>query len=178
MDEANKQLVTIASNLEEEYPSEKDLWENSPFRWIARLSSENITTVGKQLSAAYCSEQGLHVEESVDAAEADLLVEGRRAVVKFSVLWPAGVYIFQQYGEQNYEFVFCLGISQQDAHAWIFPRAHIPYDEIAREHGGPPNPANWWVRFPPASPPQWMQAQSGKLSDVCDVFRRYMSEEE
>ena len=175
MDKSVTHLAEIGANLSQEYPYRHRRWAGSPFEWIIKLPSRQKGKIGQQMVAAHCRESGLQVIEGVGDSEANLLIDEHRVEVKFSTLWETGIYKFQQLRDQNYEFIFFLGISPHAAHAWVFPKTEIPFDELPKQHGGKHGTATWWVSFIPNNPPQWMRKQSGNLSEVCDVFLGHLN---
>ncbi len=116
-------LVAIASTLKADYldDSEPDPREGSPFAWIKRLPSRRVGKVGEQLVSGWGAAKGLDVIRTPDP-QADRIIAGRRVEIKFSTLWKAGIYKFQQIRDQDYEFLICLGVSPFDAHCWIIPK--------------------------------------------------------
>ena len=67
-----------------------------------------------------------------------------RTEIKFSTLWAKQFYKFQQIGDQNYEFLVCLGVSPFTAHAWVFEKQFLLQYRLApgtipstRRCGGP-----------------------------------------
>jgi len=80
-----------------------------------------VGVIGEKLVAGWLAAKDCDVMRSPDA-EADRIINGKRAEIKFSTLW-AGFYKFQQLRDQNYEFVICLGVSPFDAHCWAIPKS-------------------------------------------------------
>ena len=173
-DEAVLRLAAHGQQLSEQYLVRKAEWAESPFRWILNLPSRQIGKVGEILVAGIFRDAGLSVHDSVGDTDADILVAGKRVEVKFSTLWENGFYKFQQVRDQNYDFLFCLGISPFDAHAWVFPKSEVPFDELEHQHGGKRGTDTWWITVHPNTPPPWMQVQGGKVGEVCETFRRYL----
>jgi hypothetical protein len=108
-------------------------------------------------------------------SDADRLVNGRRAEIKFSTLWKSGVYKFQQLRDQNYEFVICLGVSPNDAHCWVIPKAEImrrwgARDGVVPQHGGSGGTDTAWLSFDVASVPPWLAAYGGTLAQAARVL--------
>ena len=174
-DEAVLRLAEHGQELSLRYLAQKADWKGSPFQWIHSVpSSRRRGKVGELLAASIFRDAALSVHDSVGDTDADILVAGKRVEVKFSTLWENGFYKFQQVRDQNYDFLFCLGISPFDAHAWVFPKSEVPFGELEHQHGGKRGTDTWWITVHPNSPPHWMQIQSGKVGEVSDTFRRYL----
>ena len=100
----------------------------------------------------------------------DRVVNGINMEIKFSTRWKNGGYTFQQLRDQDYSFVFCLGISPNDVHAWLIPKA-IAWDHATPQHGGKIGKDTKWLSFPADSPPAWLAAYGGSLADVLKIVR-------
>ena len=148
-------------------PQER-LWDVAPFMWIYDKHPDEQEEIGEQLVAGWCAARELNVIRSPDS-DADRLIEGHRVEIKFSTRWENGLYTFQQIRDQNYEYLICIGVSPFDAHAWIFRKSEIPFDQLKHQHGGARGRDTWWLQFRPGNPPSWMKSQSGKLSRVYTV---------
>lgn len=165
-------LAGLSLGLRDEYIKPgKDDWAGSPFAWILTRPSRQRGKIGEQLIAGWCASRNLNVLRSPDS-DADRIIEGRRVEIKFSTLWKSGSYTFQQIRDQYYEILICLGISPFDAHAWIFKKEKIPFDQLHHQHGGARGRDTWWLTFKPDRPPRWMKKQSGRLSEVYRVLAK------
>lgn len=167
-------LVACSETLREEY-GELVLWEGSPFAWIKMRPSRQVGAIGEKLVSGYLATKGFDVTRSPDR-EADRLVNGLRAEIKFSTLWKNGSYTFQQLRDQNYNFVICLGISPFDAHCWVLPKDVIMEKwragEIGPQHGGQAGRDTAWLHVNPNSIPDWLQEWGGDLSKVSSLVSK------
>jgi hypothetical protein len=102
----------------------------------------------------------------------DRIVNGVNLEIKFSTLWQGGGYKFQQLRDQDYEFVFCLGISPERVHAWLIPKG-IAWNHASPQHGGSGGTDTRWFGFQAANPPQWMSEFGGSLSDVLALLKAH-----
>jgi len=171
-------LATIASTLKADYVREgaHDPWAGSPFAWIRTRPSRQVGKIGEQLVAGWCAAKGLDVTSSGDS-EADRVIAGRRVEIKFSTLWESGVYTFQQFRDQNYEFAICLGISPFDAHCWVIPRDVLRQHVIGHrpQHTGRGGTETFWLSFEAASPPTWLAPYGGRLAHAYEILRKWQT---
>ena len=162
-------LSEIAERLRSRYANDIAVWADSPFQWMKPIpSSSQIGKIAEQLVAHWCEAKGFLVARNPDR-EADLVVNGARVEVKYSSLWTAGVYKFQQIRDQNYDYCFCLGVSPFDVHAWYIPKAELMVDrppDLRPQHGGQRGQDTRWLSVDVESPPHWLAPFGGTLSDV------------
>lgn len=166
-------LASIAGSIESDYSDSMDIWNGSPFRWIkAHPSARSKGAIGESLVAGWCAAKGLNVLRSPDS-QADRIIQGRRIEIKFSTLWETGVYKFQQIRDQNYDFVFCLGIAPFDAHAWLIPKAVLLEHVIGHmgQHTGATGTDTAWISVEPERPYAWMEACGGRLKDTFRLIK-------
>ena len=162
-------LSEIAASLKRRYVNEMAVWADSPFQWMKPIpSSSQIGKIAEKLVAHWCEAKGLLVSRGPDR-EADLVVNGARVEVKYSSLWTAGVYKFQQIRDQDYDYCFCLGVSPFAAHAWFIPKAELMVDwppDLRRQHGGRRGQDTRWLSVDVGSPAEWLIPFGGTLSQV------------
>ncbi len=162
-------LAGLAEGLKGDYQTERDLiWSQSPFAWIKRQQSRRKGAIGENLVAGWCAARGINVLRSPDQ-EADRILEGVRAEIKFSTLWATGVYRFQQIRDQNYRILICLGVSPFAAHAWVFEKDFLMSNTgvlagLSHQHGGAAGRDTAWLSVSPAKVHPWMGAHGGDLS--------------
>jgi hypothetical protein len=91
-----------------------------------------------------------------------MIVEEQRLAVKFSRLWEDGSYAFEQIRDDDYDLLFCLGISPFEAHGWLLPKP------VALEYANPHHGRDdvWLPPFSPVSPPDWITDYGGRLEEV------------
>ena len=86
-DQEVRELALYAALLRDEYvKGEPDPWRDSPFGWIKTRPSRQVGAMGDRSVSAWCAAKDFDVVKSPDS-EADRLIEGRRAEIKFSTLW-------------------------------------------------------------------------------------------
>ena len=92
--------------------------------------------------------------------------------IKFSTLWKSGGYKFQQIRDQNYDFVFALGISPFDAHAWVIPKAVLKRHVIGHmgQHTGAAATDTSWLSVKVGEEPHWLMECGGSLTKARDVL--------
>jgi hypothetical protein len=108
-------------------------------------------------------------------SQADRVIAGRRVEIKFSTLWESGIYKFQQFRDQNYEFAVCLGISPFDAHCWVISKAVLRQYVIGHtpQHTGRGGTDTFWFSCNPANPLFWLGTCGGRLADAYDIMRKW-----
>ena len=167
------ELLSSAANfLKGDFPTSKPAWKNSPFEWILNLPSASKGKLGQRLVFQWSALKGLPVDKSPDS-EADMLINGHRVEVKFSTLWEAGFYKFQQIRDQNYEFGVFLGISPFDAHCWVISKAILQEFVIGHmgQHTGSAGTETAWLSVNPKNPPPWLESTGGTLEQAFDVLK-------
>lgn len=169
-------LAAISAQLQPDYvnPEQEAQWKDSPFNWIRARPSRQRGKIGEQLVAGWCAAKGLNVNRSPDG-EADRIIEGKRAEIKFSTLWESGAYTFQQIRDQNYAYAICLGLSPFDAHCWVISKRLLRQHVIGHtgQHRGRLARDTFWFSFPADSPPGWLVSCGGRLSAAFEILRRF-----
>jgi hypothetical protein len=167
-----KLLATAASYLRQNFEEEYMAWVDSPFEWILHLPAGSKGKLGKHLVYQWCALKGLAVDRCSDS-EADMLVNGHRVEVKFSTLWKAGIYKFQQIRDQNYEYSVCLGISPFDAHCWVVSKVILKKYVIGQmgQHTGSGSLETAWISVIPQNPPEWLAPYGGTLEKAFSVLK-------
>lgn len=163
-------VASLSQALQAQYQSENREWEGSPFAWIRSRPSRQVGAIGEKLVARWLAARGFDVTRSGDS-DADRIVEGKRVEIKFSTLWANGGYKFQQLRDQSYDLVICLGVSPFDAHCWVIPKDDVVRlwkveHRIPSQHGGQNGADTAWIGVPVVSPPDWLKAYGGSLSDA------------
>lgn len=164
-------LATAANYIKPDFDRENDEWEGSPFSWVRILPSASKGKLGKRLVYQWCAIKGLSVDRSPDS-EADMLINGHRVEVKFSTLWKANIYKFQQIRDQNYEYIVCLGISPFEAHCWVIDKMMLHHYVIGRlgQHTGAKGQDTSWITVNPNNPPAWLASCGGNLDQAYKVL--------
>jgi len=173
IDDPEFQLIaTIAASLEPAYVrSGADPWEGSPFAWIRTTSSRRRGAIGEALVAGWSAAKGFDVVKS-KKSDADRIIHGHRVEVKFSTLWESGGYKFQQIRDQEYDLLFCLGVSPFGASAWLIPKSALFEHVIGHtgQHTGAGGRDTAWLGFMAAKPPPWLEPFGGTLAGVARVL--------
>lgn len=170
---AYNKLVEIAGSLQSYYRDNSVTWKNSPFQWIkGGISSSQKGKVGKEIVWKFLEEYGFLLDKPPNH-DSDFVVAGKRVEVKLSTLWEGGHYTFQQIRNQDYDILFCLGLSPTSAHAYVAKKSEIVWHKLAHQHSGARGRDTWWISFkPPDCPHGWMQPHNGDLSQICDRLRK------
>ena len=162
----------MAEELNRDYSSQKKEWQNSPFKWILGLTSRQRGAVGEQLVRKFLKEERFAVTDS-PGTDSDISVNGYNVEIKFSTLWQNGGYRFQQIRDQDYDILLCLGISPNDAHAWVVTKSNIVWNEMPNQHGGSRGSDTWWITCHPSqSPYEWLLPSDGDLGKMLKELRK------
>lgn len=169
-DEDVRILASCAATLQADYTAEEKEWAGSPFAWIKTRPSRQIGVIGEKLVSGWLATKGFDVVRSPDS-QADRLINGKRAEIKFSTRWKAGFFKFQQLRDQNYQFAVCLGVSPFDAFCWVIPKATILQqwgsgNGLEPQHGGQAGKDTAWLSVTPGRVPSWLDACGGRLSEA------------
>jgi len=172
-----RMLAAISGTLHHEYETEEDPWHGSPFAWIKQQQSRQRGKIGEQLVSGLLAANGFDIARSGDT-EADRLVNGTRVEIKFSTLWKAGVYKFQQVRDQDYSLMICLGISPFDAHRWAIPKTILLKHVIGKlgQHSGARGRDTAWMSFTPDHPYPWLEGCGGRLRSAIEAMRRHVGD--
>lgn len=162
-------FVQVTEAVSKEYAANLEGWSGSPFAWILTLTSRARGAAGEKIVDSWLTENGFEVRRARHSG-CDRIVDGINIEIKFSTLWKSGGYVFQQLRDQDYEAVFCLGISPAQVHAWLIPKS-IAWQHSVPQHGGSLGTDTKWLGFQAAVPPQWMSKYGGSLGDVLNVLR-------
>lgn len=167
-------LAGCSQNLRDDYVEVDKAWAGSPFAWIKTRPSRQVGVIGEKMVAGYLATKGFDVTRSPDS-QADRIINGARAEIKFSSLWRSGFYKFQQLRDQNYEFAVCLGVSPFDAHCWVIPKPVLMEqwgagNGLEAQHGGKVGKDTAWLTVTPGHEPSWLQKCGGRLADAAQLI--------
>lgn len=176
-------LVEISQELKKVY-SEDNQRRDGPFAWIRQgPRSRQVGKFGEEIVKGWLSRRGFNVSSCGDR-DADLIIEGKRAEIKFSTLWEDGEYRFQQIRDQNYDMVVCLGLSESAGHCWAIPKDELmahwenvrrkdgKKDGIKSQHGGQRGVDTAWIAVRPDNPPEWLKGYGGSLEGAITQLRK------
>lgn len=170
-------LAAIAAALAPDYVNPAtDPWAGSPFAWIVTRPSRQRGKIGEQLVAGWAAAKGLDVT-AAHSSDADRVINGRRAEIKFSTLWTNGIYKFQQIRDQDYDIVVMLGLSPFSASCWVVPKAELVGHAgqligLTGQHGGAAARDTAWLSFPASDPPAWLAPFGGTLAAAYGLLQR------
>jgi hypothetical protein len=160
------QLTDAVSKL---YAADLKRWSGSPFAWILTLSSRSRGAAAEKIVDSWLVGNGFSVRRATHSG-CDRIVNGVNIEIKFSTLWKSGGYKFQQLRDQDYESVFCLGISPAVVHAWLIPKS-VAWQNAVPQHGGSKGKDTKWLVFQADDPPAWLSKYGGSLGDVLTILR-------
>jgi hypothetical protein len=165
-------LAVVANYIKPDLVKENTSWIDSPFEWVLSLPAGTKGKLGKQLIYQWCALKELSVNGSPDS-EADMLINLHRVEVKFSTLWKVGIYKFQQFRDQNYEYSICLGISPYEAHCWVISKHLLKQHVIGHmgQHTGSAGKETAWLAINPNCPPEWLLSCGGNLNSAYIILK-------
>ena len=169
-----QELAAYVQMIRADYKSDElDPWRDSPFGWIKTRPSMQVGAIGEKLVAAWCAAKGFDVVKA-QGTEADRVIEGHRFEIKFSTRWKSGVYKFQQIRDQDYDYLFALGISPYDAHAWVLPKSILREKVIGHmgQHTGADATDTAWLSVKVGAEHAWMKSYGGNLAAVREIISR------
>ncbi|HLA88639.1 MAG TPA: hypothetical protein VJL10_11485 [Anaerolineales bacterium] len=169
-------LASAANFIRPEFEKDKSPWAGSQFEWVLSLPSASKGKLGKRLVNQWCAIKGLSIDSSPDS-QADMMINGHRVEIKFSTLWEASIYKFQQLRDQNYEYAVCLGISPFEAHCWVISKKILKQFVIGHmgQHTGSGGQETAWFAVNPHSPPSWILPFGGTLEQAYRVLKSLSS---
>ena len=159
----------VTDAVSKEYAVSLDRWSGSRFAWILTLPSRARGAAAEKIVDLWLTGNGFIVRRAGQSG-CDRVVNGINMEIKFSTLWKNGGYKFQQLRDQDYESIFCLGISPADVHAWFIPKA-VAWKHAIPQHGGSVGTDTKWLGFQADDPPTWMSEYGGSLADVLAVLK-------
>lgn len=168
-DDYLKRFIEVTNHLSSEYAQRLEPWADSPFAWILTLPSRTRGAVGEKIVTEWLIDNGCKVTRPPHSG-CDRIVNGLNMEIKFSTLWEGGQYVFQQLRDQDYAYVFCLGISPHDVSAWLVPKA-VAWEHAIPQHGGKEGKDTKWLSFQANQVPAWLTPYGGSLASVLKIVQ-------
>lgn len=171
MTESVQRLAELWASVRKEYPeTDYEVWEESPFRELKfEPSSSRKGAFAKRLVERWCKDRGFDVA-AADGDGFDRRVQGYRFQIKFSTEWEQGFYKFQQIRNETYDYLFCLGVAPQAAHAWVISK-EAAFGNCEGQHTGSKGTETRWFQCEPASPPDWLLGCGGTLEEAAAALK-------
>ena len=140
-------------------------WADSPFEWLKLHEIRTRGSIGEALVEKWLSEHGFHVTTSPDS-DADQVINDCRAEIKFAMLSKSGMFVFNQFRDQDYKFAVCLGATPIEAYSWAIPKHKVLEKPrgVRRQHARSDD--TLMLTFRPEKPPAWLDKRGGSLSDA------------
>lgn len=167
-------LASISSKLKKLHKSNGPSWQKTPFEWIKQEpSSSRRGKIGADMVEEWSKSKSMSVKPPLNS-DSDRTINGFRVEIKFSTLWATGHYRFQQIRDQEYDYMFCLGISPNTVHAWFIPKSALDQHVIGKtgQHGGKGAKETALIHFEVDQVPAWMQKYGGSLSSVEKLIKK------
>jgi len=86
---------------------------------------------------------------------------------------------FEQFKDDNYDFILCLGVRPDAAYAWLIPKSEVLVDGVWQEranltgqHRGDAATDTFWLAINPDVVPVWLQPFGGAIAVVESVITR------
>lgn len=79
-------LAALSLAMMVDYSTDDGRWAGSPFDWIRGRPPRQKGAIAEKLVAGWLATKNFNVARSPDS-DADRLIEGKRAEIKFSALW-------------------------------------------------------------------------------------------
>lgn len=187
-------LGDIGNYLEKKYKSSDAYrrsymaWENSPFAWLLHLPSRTKGKYGEQIVEEWLRREGFALYRSnslhfdrICRCNCEGVEQGIRLEIKFSLIWESGLYVFQQIRNQEYDLLFCLGISPNTAHAWCIPKQEA-WEKAESQHAGGKGKDTKWIRVKVTREditPKWLDEYGGEIggqSKAIELLRHFCCE--
>lgn len=171
VNKSTQRLAELWASVKSQYPeSDYELWQESPFRDLKfEPSSSRKGAMAKRLVEKWCTDQGFDVK-AADAIGFDRKIRGYRFQIKFSTEWEQGFYKFQQIRDEPYDYLFCLGVAPQAAHAWVVSK-EAAFGNCEGQHTGSQGTETRWLQCSAATTPEWLLGCGGSLEDAAAVLK-------
>lgn len=169
-----EQLSAISRAYEKVAQPPSAAWKGSPFEWILSIPSRSKGAYGEKFVQELFRLNGFDVKRPLSGSDHDRVINGHRIEIKMSTLWANnGQYTFQQIRDQQYDFLLCLGLSPQEVHCWLIPKAEVHTGRVgvSQQHGGKAGKDTLWLNFRADSPPQWLEDFGGPLSSIVGLMK-------
>ncbi|WP_156890699.1 hypothetical protein [Meiothermus rufus] len=167
-------FLEINDNLKRKFETSSDMWSGSPFAWIRSKPSRQVGKIGERLVEQWLTVKGFSVRPSMNSSF-DRFVGNVKLEIKFSTLWEGGFYKFQQLRNQDYDAVFCLGVSPHEVHGWVIPKS-IAWEKSDGQHKGKEALDTKWLTVYPDKVEDWLRPYGGNLYEVETALRKLLSE--
>lgn len=173
-------FICISKAQELAYEKREDLrWEQSPFKWIKKLSS--IKAKGKVfeiLLSLYVEGCGILVKPRSGSGH-DRRFDDAKTEIKGALLGIDGTFTFNQVRDQDYEYLTLLGLTPTEAYLWIVPKSEVK-DQwgtgLPFQHGGKKGVDTTWIsKMLPDNPPYWLQPWGGRLDQGLKVLHKELN---
>ena len=154
-------FTNLSTTVQASYPAPAaNRWAHSPFQWIAQAHSGRKGAIGKRLVRGWAEGEGLLVLGKSSRGH-DFRVNGHRVVVKLSLIWDDGRFVFQQIKDQPYDMAALLALESRRARLWILPK-NVLWRHAAPQHTGRGGQDTKWLHFPATRPPAWLTSGYGR----------------
>ena len=135
-------------------------WIGSPFQWISEVQSGRKGAIGKRLVRGWAEGEGMQVAGKSSRGH-DFQVNGKRVVVKLSLVWSDRRFVFQQIKDQPYDAGGAAG-ARAPASAAVDRTQERHLARADPQHTGQAGHDTKWLRLPGRRrPPAWLTSGYG-----------------
>ena len=122
-------LLTNLIMAQKNKEKKQDIWENSPFKDLATMQSNNVGNVGEGLIHNICAQAGISVDvdgsktKKIGGGAGDGIIKGKTVEIKTAVQGSTSPSFQHELGEMpwNAEYMAFIDISPQQLYLTIFP---------------------------------------------------------
>lgn len=122
-------LLTNLIMLQKNKEKKQDIWENSPFKDLATMQSNNVGNVGEGLIHNICTHAGIQADidgsktKKIGGGAGDGIIKDKTVEIKTAVQGSTSTSFQHELGEMpwNADYIIFIDISPQQLYLTIFP---------------------------------------------------------
>jgi|688.fasta_scaffold465147_2 hypothetical protein len=161
-----KALSTVKDKIDNE---KEDIWVNSKNRWIKDMMPGSKGKAGELFIEEWFKLENITVLPSING-ESDRLISGFETEIKLSTLWDRGILCFQQIRDQDYDYIFFIGVMPDEYLFWSVPK-EIALANSIPQHSGKDGNDTKWLLIDPYNIPEWLKIYGGKIDKGLAIYK-------
>lgn len=161
-------IARLSDEIEPQIEQRSNPYAGSRFEWIWPHSPAKKSQIATRIVRLWAERAGFETAERINRDHA-LRVNGRKIVVKLSMLWSGTSLRFQQLKDQDYEYVCLLALEPHAVRLWVVPKGEALRKGASQHAGG--NDTTW-IRFKADSPPPWLSSYGGSLEEARSLLEQ------